>query len=173
MFEIEKTERINQLIACTKSDSGIAGPKLARAHMELGELLGARMQGFSPEDTTVVAILRGGIFFAQGIYFQMGCRFQTFDPKHEKFVRPKTKHVILTDSVIHTGKTLLPILEEDMAVACCGSCFRKAAVYHTGFGEFLCGKRGVQAVRSRWAGHHHAIISPLINFDKSCGMWYD
>ncbi len=119
MFEIEKTERINQLIACTKSDSGIAGPKLARAHMELGELLGARMQGFSPEDTTVVAILRGGIFFAQGIYFQMGCRFQTFDPKHEKFVRPKTKHVILTDSVIHTGKTLLPILEEDMAVACC------------------------------------------------------
>lgn len=119
LYEIEKTERINQLIARTKSDSGVAGPELAKAHLELGKLLGAQMRPFFPGDTTIVAILRGGIFFAEGIYFQMGCQFQTFDPKHEKFVRPETKHVILVDSVIHTGKTLLPIRQPDMAVACC------------------------------------------------------
>lgn len=64
-----------------------------------------------------VAILRGGIFFAEGMYFQMGCRFQTYDPKHEVFTRPATKNVILVDSVINTGRTLLNIFEEDMSVA--------------------------------------------------------
>ena len=49
----------------------------------------------------------------------MGCRFQTYDPKHEQFVRPETKNVILVDSVINTGKTLLEILDPDMKVACC------------------------------------------------------
>ena len=49
----------------------------------------------------------------------MGCRFQTYDPKHERFVRPETKNVILVDSVINTGKTLFEILDPDMKVACC------------------------------------------------------
>lgn len=119
MYEIEKTKKINQLIAVTKSNSGISGPLLAKAHMELGRILGKQMNGFIPEDTTIVAILRGGIFFAEGMYFQMECRFQTYDPKHEIFVRPETKNVILVDSVINTGKTLLDIFEEDMSVACC------------------------------------------------------
>ncbi len=119
MYIIKKTERINQLIAITKSDSGISGPSLAKAHMELGKMLGEQMRGFIPAETTIVAILRGGIFFAEGMYFQMGCRFQTYDPKHEVFTRPATKNVILVDSVINTGRTLLNIFEEDMSVACC------------------------------------------------------
>ena len=119
MYEIEKTEKINQLIAITKSNSGISGPLLAKAHMELGKMLGEQMSGFIPEETTIVAMLRGGIFFAEGMYFQMGCRFQTYDPKHEVFTRPVTKSVILVDSVINTGRTLLNIFEEDMSVACC------------------------------------------------------
>ena len=119
MYIIKKTERINQLIAITKSDSGISGPSLAKAHMELGKMLGEQMRGFIPAETTIVAILRGGIFFAEGMYFQMGCRFQTYDPKHEVFTRPATKNVILVDSVINTGRTHLNIFEEDMSVACC------------------------------------------------------
>ena len=95
MFELEKTDAVKKLIAVTKSDSGISGPQLAMAHMELGKLMGLQMTEFNPEDTTVVAMLRGGIFFAEGIYFSMGCKFQTYDPKHEVFVRPKTKNVIL------------------------------------------------------------------------------
>lgn len=119
MFELEKTDAVKKLIAVTKSDSGISGPQLAMAHMELGKELGLQMKRFDPEDTTVVAMLRGGIFFAEGIYFSMGCRFQTYDPKHERFVRPDTKNVILVDSVINTGKTILDIMEPGMFVACC------------------------------------------------------
>ena len=119
MFELEKTDAVKKLIAVTKSDSGISGPQLAMAHMELGKELGLQMKKFDPEDTTIIAMLRGGIFFAEGIYFSMGCRFQIYDPKHERFVRPDTKNVILVDSVINTGKTILDIMEPGMFVACC------------------------------------------------------
>ena len=118
MFELKKNDEINQLIAITKSDSGISGPILAEAHMALGKALGMQMTMFRPEETTVVAILRGGIFFAEGVYFALGCRFQTYDPKKEEFVRPSTKNVILVDSVINTGKTLVSLLGDDMYVAC-------------------------------------------------------
>ena len=119
MFELEKNDAVKKLIAVTKSDSGISGPRLAMAHMELGKELGLQMKGFDPEDTTIVAMLRGGIFFAEGIYFSLGCKFKTYDPKYERFVRPDTKNVILVDSVINTGKTILEIIDPDMFVACC------------------------------------------------------
>ncbi len=119
MFELEKTEIVKELIAITKSDSGISGPELAKAHMELGRLLAEHMPKFDPEDTTIVAMMRGGIFFAEGMYFSMGCKFQTYDPKHEEFVRPNTKNIIIVDSVINTGKTILDILKPDMYVASC------------------------------------------------------
>lgn len=119
MFELEKTDAIKKLIAVTKSDSGVSGPRLAMAHIELGKALGSEMTGFDPRDTTVVAVLRGGIFFAEGIYFSLGCRFEVFDPKHEAFVRPETSTVIIVDSVINTGKTLLPLLDKGIKVACC------------------------------------------------------
>lgn len=119
MFELTKTEEINRLIAITKSNSGVSGPALAQAHMELGKALGKQMTMFDPADTTVIAMLRGGIFFAEGIYFALGCKFQVYDPKHGSFVRPETKNIILVDSVINTGKTLLDILDSDMHVACC------------------------------------------------------
>lgn len=119
MFELEKNEEINRLIAITKSDSGISGPALAEAHIELGKALGKQMTMFSPNETTVVAVLRGGIFFAEGIYFSLGCRFQIYDPKKETFIRPQTKNVILVDSVINTGKTLIEIMEPEIYVACC------------------------------------------------------
>ena len=118
MFELEKTEEINKLIDITKSNSGISGPQLALAHIELGKELGLQMKGFDPDDTTIVAMLRGGIFFVYGMYFSLKCKFQIYDPKHELFVRPDTKNVILVDSVINTGKTILDIMEPDMYVAC-------------------------------------------------------
>ena len=119
MFEVNKTERINDLISITKSDSGISGPKLARAHMELGKYLAECFPEMAPEDTTVVAMLRGGIFFAEGIYFHLGCKFQVYDPKKDEFVRPETKNVIIVDSVINTGHTIKKILQPDMLIASC------------------------------------------------------
>ena len=118
MFEIEKTEEIKRLIDITKSNSGISGPDLVKAHMRLGELL-AKEINVDPEDTTIVAMMRGGLFFAEGMYFELGCKFQVYDPKHEVFERPSTKNVILVDSVINTGSTISKILEDDMMIACC------------------------------------------------------
>ncbi len=118
MFELEKTDEVNELIAITKSNSGVSGPQLAKAHIRLGELLAENLL-VDPKDTTVVAMLRGGIFFAEGIYFKLGCKFEVYDPKHGIFNRPKTKNVILVDSVINTGKTLREILEPDMLLASC------------------------------------------------------
>lgn len=119
MFEIEKNDRIRELIAITKSDSGASGPLLAKTHMKLGALLGGSLSSLNPNDTTIVAVLRGGLFFAEGLYFKLGCKFEVYDPKREKFVRPKTKNVILVDSVINTGETIKKILEPNMFVACC------------------------------------------------------
>lgn len=119
MYELAKNQEVERLIALTKSDSGVSGAELAKAHIRLGELLGTQMKGFSPSDTTVVAVLRGGIFFGLGLYFQLGCRFEMYHPKCEKFHRPETQHVIIADSVIHTGKTIEKILDKDMTVACC------------------------------------------------------
>jgi hypoxanthine-guanine phosphoribosyltransferase len=120
LFELVKNDEVNKLIEITKSSSGISGPELAMAHIELGKAMGKQMISmFVPEDTTVVAMLRGGIFFAEGIYFSLGCRFQVYDPKHGHFVRPETKNVILVDSVINTGKTMLDIMDHEMFVACC------------------------------------------------------
>lgn len=119
MFEIKKDEKINELINITKSNSGISGPVLAKAHMELGSRLADSFINLEPDDTTIVAIMRGGLFFAEGMYFKLGCKFQTYNPKHEPFIRPKTKNVILVDSVVNTGSTILEILEPDMLIACC------------------------------------------------------
>ncbi len=119
MFELEKTKEVEKLVAIAKSDSGISGPKLAKAHIRLGELLAEHID-VDPLDTTVVAILRGGIFFAQGVYFGLGCKFDVYDPKKEKkFIRPTTKNVILVDSVINTGKTISNLLDENVIVASC------------------------------------------------------
>lgn len=118
MFLVNQSEEVKRLIALTKSDSGVSGPELAEAHIALGRILGRQMH-FEPKETTVVALMRGGIFFAQGIYFQLGCQFMTYDPKHEEFIKPNTKNIILADSVINTGKTVLDILEPGMTAACC------------------------------------------------------
>lgn len=118
MYELKKTPEVQRLIQITKSDSGVSGPELARAHMQLGSLLAGRID-CDPDGTTVVAILRGGLFFAEGLYFRLGCRFQTYDPKHEEFRRPDTRTVILADAVINTGSTIRRILQPDMTIACC------------------------------------------------------
>ena len=118
MFELEKTKEVKKLINITKSDSGVSGPELAKAHIRLGEILAENID-LNPSDTTVVALLRGGIFFAQGIYFKLGCKFEVYDPKQGEFIRPMTKNVILVDSVINTGKTLAKLIDQDIKFASC------------------------------------------------------
>ena len=121
MFELEKSPEVQRLIQITKSNSGISEPDFVLAHtayMKLGQLLAAQMD-FAPEDTMVVAIMRGGLFFAEELYFQLGCKFQTYDPRHELFQHPKTANVILVDAVINTGNTIRNILEPNIVAVCC------------------------------------------------------
>ena len=113
-----RTEEVEELIGITKSDSGVSGPLLARAHMRLGELLADKMD-FDPDDTTVVAILRGGMFFAEGIYFGLGCQFQVYDPKQGNYIRPATTNVVIADSVVNTGASVRHLLDEGTYLACC------------------------------------------------------
>ena len=40
MYKLEKNQEVERLIALTKSDSGVSGAELAKAHIRLGELLG-------------------------------------------------------------------------------------------------------------------------------------
>ena len=117
MFELQKKENITELVMRTKSDSGVAGPDLALTHIELGKRI-AKYLPVDPKDTTVIAIMRGGIFFAQGIYFELQSQFEIFDPKHQAFNRPKTKFVVLADAVINTGRTIQKIMQKDFLVAC-------------------------------------------------------
>lgn len=120
MVELEKNEEINRLIAVTKSDSGISGPELAKSHMRLGELLAKRyFTKLDPADTTVVAIMRGGTFFAEGIYFVLGCKFMMYNPKTDDWKKPETKNIILVDSVINTGRTIAMLIDDDTKIACC------------------------------------------------------
>ena len=119
MFELPKNAEIEHFISITKSDSGVSGPELAKAHFALGQEMGKHLVWLPQKDTTIVAMLRGGIFFAEGLYFSLCCKFDTYDPKNQKFVRPETKYVILVDSVINTGKTISKIIGPDMLVACC------------------------------------------------------
>lgn len=118
MFEIKKDEKIEKLIAITKSNSGISGPVLAKAHVDLGVALGEQIKDQFSKDTTVVVILRGGIFMAIGLYYALECQFELYDPKTGNFIRPNTKNVILVDSVINKGRTIEKILDSTMSVAC-------------------------------------------------------
>ena len=119
IFELntEKSD-IKSLIDKTRSSSGVFGPELCKAHFELGKEL-SRYINVPPEDTTVIAMLRGGIYFASGLYFGLGCQFDLFDPKRQKYTRPETEYVILTDSVINTGKTVKNLIGENTIVASC------------------------------------------------------
>lgn len=119
MYIIKKDDTVNDLINITKSNSGISGPELAKTHIKLGMKLAEAFSDLDPNDTTVVAVMRGGLFFAEGLYFKLGCKFQVYNPKTDKFVRPSTKNVIIVDSVINTGKTIKELLDPDMFVACC------------------------------------------------------
>ena len=70
MYELKRDEEVERLIAITKSDSGISGPRLVEAHRELGRLLGAQIGQsgqFEPEETYM-----GGYFSRRGCIWLWG-----------------------------------------------------------------------------------------------------
>lgn len=99
-------------IAICKSNSGINGSKLAAAHLRLGEKLGKRIAQVFPEKNTAILVLeRGGRFFGDGIYMGFGGTFYAMNPKKDDIPDIDAERVIIVDSVINKGKSIMNMIE--------------------------------------------------------------
>ena len=106
------TEIKNDIAIC-KSDSGISGSKLADAHIRLGRKLGEIIQGFILDKNTAVIVLeRGGRFFGDGLYTGFGGTFYSYDPKCDALPDISSDIVIIVDSVINTGKSIIDTVKK-------------------------------------------------------------
>lgn len=111
-YDDEEYKKIKEYIAITKSDSGINGNKLAKAHFELGGKLVKYFSKLKPNETTIVSFERSGHFLADGIFMNFDARFITYNSKFQDFPKIQTKNVILVDGVINNGNTILKAIEK-------------------------------------------------------------
>ena len=104
---------LSEDIAVCKSTSGINGSRLAIAHLKLGEQLGRYIQTVLPNaDTAILVLERGGRFFGDGIYMGFGGVFYSYNPKKEDVPKIAQSRVLLVDSVVNTGKSVLEIIRK-------------------------------------------------------------
>lgn len=106
-------DTISDDVAITKSSSGINGSLLAAAHLRLGERLGKEIKTIIPTQNTAVIIMeRGGRFFGDGLYSEFGGVFYPYNPSKDE-IPDVSKHnfIIIVDSVINTGRTILSVIE--------------------------------------------------------------
>ena len=107
----EERDDISEDIAVCKSSSGISGSRLAAAHIRLGQLLGETIKALVPDDNAAVLVLeRGGRFFGDGLYAGFGGTFYSYDPKKYDLPPISQGVVMIADSVINTGKSVLDII---------------------------------------------------------------
>lgn len=109
----DKDSTINEDVSITKSSSGINGSALAAAHLRLGEELGKEINCTIPtQNTAVIVMERGGRFFGDGLYSAFGGVFYPYNPAKDKFPNvSKHEFVIIVDSVINTGNSILSVIE--------------------------------------------------------------
>ena len=106
------TPTVTQDIAICKSDSGINGGKLAAAHIRLGMVLGQKIAELLPKtDTAILVLERGGRFFGDGLYSSFGGTFYAINPKNQYVPDIDADRIIIVDSVINTGKSIIKIAE--------------------------------------------------------------
>lgn len=106
-------DTIKENIAITKSNSGINGSLLAAAHLRLGERLGKEIKTIiSAQNTAVIVMERGGRFFGDGLYSAFGGVFYPYNPSKDE-MPDVSEHsfVIIADSVINTGRSILNVIE--------------------------------------------------------------
>ena len=102
-----------ELCEASKSSSGISGNALSNIHEQLGERLGQILnENYNDSQTTMICLLRGGLFLAAGIYRKFNCKFLLFNPNHDSItdLTIDTDNVLLVDSVINSGETLLRMI---------------------------------------------------------------
>lgn len=109
----DEDEEVQADIAICKSNSGISGSRLAAAHVRLGEKIGRHIATVFPEKNTSILVLeRGGRFFGDGVYMGAGGIFYSMDPKQDDAPVINTERVVIVDSVINTGKSIMRIIDE-------------------------------------------------------------
>lgn len=112
-YILEKEEKIEKLIEICKSSSGIHGAKLAEAHLELGKKLGNNIKNIFPNKNTAILVLeRGGRFFGDGLYLSFEGKFYSYDEKKDPLPIIDSNFIIIVDSVINTGKSILKLIEK-------------------------------------------------------------
>ena len=109
---LSEYEPLQEDIAICKSDSGIQGAFLAAAHLRLGAKLGVKIREEVPQaDTAVLVMERGGRFFGDGLYSAFGGVFYPYNACHEMFPAISQPVIIIVDSVINTGNSILKAIE--------------------------------------------------------------
>ena len=109
----DEDEEVQADIAICKSNSGISGSRLAAAHVRLGEKIGRHIATVFPEKNTSILVLeRGGRFFGDGVYMGAGGIFYSINPKQDDAPVINTERVVIVDSVINTGKSIMRIIDE-------------------------------------------------------------
>ena len=109
---LSECEPLQEDIAISKSDSGIQGAPLAAAHLRLGAKLGVKMRESVPQtDTAVLIMERGGRFFGDGLYSAFGGVLYPYNSHHEMLPIIAQPFVIIVDSVINTGSSILRAID--------------------------------------------------------------
>lgn len=104
---------IEQNIEICKSSSGIMGSRLARAHFELGLIIGEQIKKRFPNINAAVIIMeRSGRFFGDGLYLSFGGKLYPYHKGFEALPIFESNLVIIVDGVINTGKSILELICE-------------------------------------------------------------
>lgn len=107
----ENSKDISQEVAICKSASAINGSRLAKAHFDLGYMLGSHIKQVLPsENTPVVVLERGGRFFGDGLYIAFGGCLYPYNPKSDTLPNVNGNLVIIVDSVINTGNSIMTLI---------------------------------------------------------------
>lgn len=93
------------------------GPKLAKVHTKLGNIIGEDLSSniSNDKDTTIITIMRAGLPFSQGIFeFFPTSPFlpiKNVEDLQEYEIYLNDRNIIVVDSVINSGKSIQPIVE--------------------------------------------------------------
>lgn len=164
-----KTAALEEITAICKSDSGVCGRALRKAHFSAGRLLGKEIAAGGGKSFAVIIIMRAGLPFGLGIAEELenGASVRVFFSTDERAIPPdfnaeESDKIIIADAVIRTGNDMLALSNklgaQDKTV------FAANVIDETGIKNFE-GKR-VYAVRS---SKHSFVGARQKNIEKGRG----
>lgn len=109
---------VEEGIKICKSDSGVTGTELRKAHEFFGETIAATYINDFSKDSVVIAFMRAAMPMAYGFANKLDCPILFYDDKHDyNFFKENRnsfcdKNVIFIDAVINSGKGMLKAIEK-------------------------------------------------------------